>query len=84
MKTNESSKNCNLATSFFNKIVDHVHEQGGSFTFDVECCIKNCKNASEFEQEITHPEEGKMCLNLCRKCQKDFEQDVSLVVEVKN
>jgi len=65
------------------KIIEHCHKQGIRFSFDSECDVLKCKRVVEWEQEITHPKEGKMVINLCEKHMQDFDNDVSFEVVKK-
>lgn len=65
------------------EIIDYCHKQGVKFTFDDDCDALNCENLSTYIQDITHPKEGKMSLNLCDKHIKKFNKDESFKVTMK-
>ena len=72
-----------MPTNFFEKIVKVAHQDGIKFTFDTDCQVKGCNEISEWEQDITHQEQGKMKLHLCNKHMADFDADIGFEVEVK-
>lgn len=68
--------------TFFNKIVDQVHKDGGRFTFDIDCMVINCKALSEWEQPIIHPTQGKITMHLCEKHMNDYDKNKSFSISL--